>query len=147
MKNMKHISNMQEKALMVAMRAHEGKVDKAGAPYVFHPIRVCEACRSEVEKVVALLHDVVEDSDISLDELGEMGFSSKVIDAVDSVSRRDGESYEDFIRRCSANDVGRAVKLHDLEDNMDISRLEKLSGDDIRRLSKYHKAYMFLKGK
>ena len=133
-----------EKALHIAQKAHNGQTDKAGKPYILHPIRVAQRCNTDTERIVALLHDVIEDSEITPNNLYSAGFSKTIVDAVLSVTRREYESYFKFIERCSLNPIGRIVKIHDLEDNMDITRLDSLTESDLKRLNKYLKAYKYL---
>ena len=95
---------------------------------------------------MALLHDTIEDTEVTVEDLLSEGFPRNIVDAVLSVSRGEDESYEDFVKRTSLNPLGRSVKLHDLEDNMDISRLEQVTEKDLARLNKYIKAYKYLKG-
>lgn len=137
-------NNLLEKALVIATKAHEGQKDKAGAPYIFHPIRVSNRCRRDEEKIVAILHDTIEDTDVTPDYLLSEGFPKNIVEAVLSVTRNEGESYEDFVIRSKQNPIGRQVKIHDLEDNMDITRLHSLSEKDLERLNKYLKAYRVL---
>ena len=133
-----------EKALKLAMEAHEGQVDKAGAPYIFHPIRVACRCKNDTERIAALLHDTVEDSDMTPERLLAEGFPRTIVEAVISLTHYDDEKYSDYVRRCSLNAVARAVKIHDLEDNMDISRLKQVTEKDLKHLNKYLVAYRFL---
>ena len=140
------MNELLEKALRIAVEAHAGQVDKAGKPYIFHPLRVCCRCFTDEEKIVALLHDTIEDTDVTAEDLLREGFPRNIVDAVLSVSRNEDESYEDFVKRTSLNPLGRTVKLHDLEDNMDISRLDQVTEKDLDRLNKYIKAYRYLKG-
>lgn len=109
-------NELLEKALSIATKAHKGQVDKSGEPYIFHPIRVSNRCSNNDERIVALLHDTIEDTDITSDYLLSEGFSCNIVDAILSVTRNEGESYEDFIKRSRINLIGRQVKLHDLED-------------------------------
>ena len=139
-------NELLEKALRIAVEAHAGQVDKSGKPYIFHPLRVCYRCFTDEEKVVALLHDTIEDTEVTAENLLSEGFPRNIVDAVLSVSRNENESYEDFVKRTRLNPLGRSVKLHDLEDNMDISRLEQVTEKDLGRLNKYIKAYRYLKG-
>ncbi len=132
------------KALSIATVAHEGQVDKGGAPYISHPVRVASRCSNTDEKIVAYLHDVIEDTNVTTDELLSQGFPERIIEAILSVTRKKEESYEDFIKRCGANKIGRQVKIHDLEDNMDITRLLSLRQEDTERIEKYKKAYKYL---
>ena len=128
-----------ECAIQTAMHAHRGQVDKGGAPYILHPLRVMLACKTELQKTVAVLHDVVEDSAIPIAMIVE-NFGYEVGKAVDALTRRDGESYEEFIQRCRDNDIAREVKLADLADNMDLSRLPNPMPSDLVRLQKYRAA-------
>ena len=138
-------NSLLEKALQIAVKAHSGQTYKAGTAYIFHPIRVSCKCITDEEKVVALLHDTIEDTNITSDYLLTEGFPSNIVNAILSVTRNEHESYEDFIKRCRLNPIGRKVKLHDLEDNMDISRLQQVTVHDLARLNKYIWAYQYLK--
>lgn len=135
---------MYNKALAIATEAHKGQVDKVGASYILHPIRVAARCTTEDEKVVALLHDTLEDTTITAEQLLADGFPSHIVEAIKSVTRLDGETYEQFVERCSKNPIGRIVKIHDLQDNMDVTRLETISDWYIEKLKTYLKAYHFL---
>lgn len=143
-KRMMNFDELQEKAMQIAIKVHRGQLDKGGNDYINHPIRVSENCCSDEEKIVALLHDTIEDGNIASEYLLLVGFSQEVVDAVLSVSRKRGEDYFEFIQRCKANPIGRRVKIADLKDNMDITRLKELTHKDIERLKKYHKAYKML---
>lgn len=130
-----------ERAIEIAVRAHSGQRDKAGAVYILHPLRVMLHLSSAEAQIAAVLHDVVEDSSITLDSLREEGFSADVLAAIESLSRRDGEDYDAFIERVVQNSVARQVKIADLKDNMDLSRLgRKPSERDLERQAKYAKA-------
>jgi (p)ppGpp synthase/HD superfamily hydrolase len=133
-----------EKAIAIAVEAHRGQRDRYGLPYILHPIRVMCSVGSVIEKTVAILHDVVEDTDWTFTDLQEEGFSRTVLDALDSVTKREGEAYEEFVKRSANNPVGRKVKLADLEDNMDLRRLRQITEDDKSRLQKYVNAWYFL---
>lgn len=141
---MENFNTLWSRALAIATRAHEGQVDKAGAVYLLHPIRVSQRCQKEAEKIVALLHDVVEDSAVTADDLRNE-FPDFIVEAVLALTRQAGETYENFIVRCSQNAVACQVKMHDLEDNMDITRLPALTNTDLERLNKYIRAYRFLR--
>ena len=104
------MNELLEKALRIAVEAHAGQVDKAGKPYIFHPLRVCCRCFTDEEKIVALLHDTIEDTKVTAEGLLTEGFPRNIVDAVLSVSRNEGESYEDFVKRTRLNPLGRAVK-------------------------------------
>lgn len=136
---------MIEKALKVALSAHKGQLDKADQPYILHPIRVMMKMSTETEKVVAILHDVLEDSPISPRDLRLKGFSSEVIDAVLFLTRNRNENYMEFIARLKLNPVARKVKMADLEDNINFLRLPLIREPDLRRAQKYHQALMFLR--
>jgi (p)ppGpp synthase/HD superfamily hydrolase len=129
-----------ERAIALAAKAHEGQVDKAGAPYILHPIRVMLRLSAIEERITAVLHDVVEDCNVSLQNLREEGFSETVLNAIDSVTKRTGESYEDFVLRAASNRIGRQVKLADLEDNCDLSRIANPTDRDYERIEKYRRA-------
>ena len=133
---MKH--ELLERALEIATKAHKGQVD------IFHPIRVAELCTTEEEKIVALLHDTIEDTSVTAEYLLEQGFPRTIVDAVLGVTRRDDETYEEFVRRASLNPISKQVKIHDLEDNMDIRRLSEVTEKDLARLNKYLRAYKYL---
>jgi len=133
-----------EKAISIAIEAHEGDVDKAGSPYILHPLRVMLQMETEEEMIVAVMHDVVEDSDYSFAKLKEIGFSERVLEALDSVTKRAGEAYEDFVKRAASHPIGKKIKLADLRDNMDLSRLAKITDVDLKRVQKYHDALKIL---
>ncbi|MFT8352438.1 HD domain-containing protein [Clostridium saccharoperbutylacetonicum] len=131
---------MLEKAIALAANAHEGQVDKAGEPYILHPLRLMLSRKNESERICAVLHDVIEDTDITLDNLRNQGFSEEVITALDALSRRENESYDDFISRILYNKLACYIKLADLKDNMDLSRIEVPTERDYQRTKKYRKA-------
>lgn len=129
-----------EKAIAIAARAHEGQVDKAGMPYILHPLRVMMAVRTSEERIVAVLHDVLEDTDVSLDDLRAQGFSERVLTALGSVTKREGEEYPEFVQRAIADPIGRRVKLADLLDNSDLSRIPNPTPRDLERMKRYRRA-------
>lgn len=131
---------MLNKAIEIANRAHAGQVDKAGAPYILHPLRVMMTRSNEIERICAVMHDVVEDSDMTFDELRVEGFSEDVITVLDCLTKRTGESYDDFIDRILVNETACHVKLADLCDNMDISRITNPTEKDRERIKKYQDA-------
>lgn len=138
---------MLNKAIEIATKAHERQVDKGGQPYIGHPLRVMAMGATEDEKIVGVLHDVVEDSDWTFERLATEGFSSAVIDALRCVTKlSESEPYDKFIQRVKANPLAVKVKLNDLTDNMDIRRLAYISEKDVKRLRKYLKAYKQLLG-
>ena len=128
------------KAIELAKQHHKGQTDKAGKPYIEHPLRVMYQVESEEEKIVAVLHDIVEDTDISLDDLRNEGFSKEVVDAVECLTKQDGENYDSYIERISFNPLAVKIKLADLEDNRDLTRLPQVTDKDLERLEKYDKA-------
>ena len=136
--------NLYDLALRIAIKAHEGQKDKSGHEYIMHPIRVAERCSDPRAKIVALLHDTIEDTEVTVEYLRKEGFPEEIINGILSVTKRDGESYENFVRRAAENEIGTIVKKADLEDNMDISRLPEITDKDIERLRKYLKAWKFL---
>lgn len=129
-----------ERAIAIAAAAHAGQLDKGGAPYILHPLKVMLRMTTLEERIVAVLHDVVEDCDISLDDLRKEGFSEEVLTAIQSVTKVPGESFEDFVERAAQNPIGRVVKLADLEENSDLSRIASPSWDDLERVEKYRRA-------
>jgi (p)ppGpp synthase/HD superfamily hydrolase len=130
-----------ERAIAIAAEAHAGQVDKAGAPYVLHPLRMMLRVSSSEERIVAVLHDVCEDCPgWSFDRLKTEGFSDRILAALDSVTKREGEDYESFVRRAAADPIGRSVKLADLSDNCDLSRIAAPSERDYERIEKYRRA-------
>ena len=136
-----------ERAIQIATEAHKGQLDKAGKDYICHPLRVMEMGRTEEEKIVGVLHDVVEDGNWTFEALEAEGFSKEVISALRCVTKTsENENYDDFIERVKKNPLAVAVKINDLTDNMDIRRLPYLSDKDVKRLKKYLKAYKKLTG-
>ncbi len=129
-----------ERAIAIAVEAHRGQVDKAGVPYILHPLRVMLKLSTEEERIVGVLHDVVEDTPWTFESLEREGFAPSVIDALRSVTRKDSESYEEFVLRASRNPIGRRVKLADLMDNSDPSRIENPTEADLQRMAKYARA-------
>ena len=136
-----------ERAIQIATEAHKGQFDKAGREYIGHPIRVMEMGKTEDEKIVGVLHDVIEDTDWTFERLEAEGFSQEIINALRCVTKTsENENYDDFIDRVKKNPLAVAVKINDLTDNMDIRRLPYLSDKDVKRLKKYLKAYKRLTG-
>lgn len=129
-----------ERAIAIAEQQHAGQVDKGGRPYIEHPLRVMKAMSNDAERIVAVLHDVIEDTDLTLDQLAAEGFPGYILDALNSVTRRTGETYEAFVARAAANAIGRRVKYADLQDNADLSRIAVPTAADLARTAKYHRA-------
>lgn len=134
---------MLAKALNIAYSAHQGQIDKGGIPYIQHPIRVALNCLTDDEKIVALLHDVIEDTSVTVEELINEGFNQNIIDAIISLTKKNGEDYMTFIRRVSSNELATLVKIQDLKDNMDLRRL---NGKPHWKMGGYQKALSFLEG-
>lgn len=134
-----------EDTVQIAAEAHRGQTDKAGNPYILHPLKLMLEMDTEAEMKVALLHDVVEDSSYTANCLRETGFSDEVIDAVEHLTKRDGESYDEFVNRASKNEIAEKVKRADIEHNMDITRLGEVTKKDFDRLEKYHRAWKNLR--
>lgn len=130
-----------ELALHRALKAYGGKVDKAGMPYILHPLRLAARLDDQISQAVALLHDVIEDSDATEDDLRDDGFPESVISAVVALTRRKGEGYEAFIDRVRVHPLARKIKLLDIEDNMNLLRLNAVSEKDLQRIAKYHRAW------
>ena len=141
---MKDYSELVDLALKIAIRAHEGQKDKSGREYVMHPIRVAERCKDSKAKIVALLHDTLEDTDVTMEYLLEQGFPEEIVEGILSVTKHEGETYEEFVRRASMNPIGKEVKKADLEDNVDIRRLKEITDEDVKRLRKYLRAWQYL---
>ena len=136
-----------QRAIEIALEAHKGALDKGGNPYILHPLRLMLQMDSEEEMIVAILHDVVEDSEKwSFDKLHKEGFSKKIINSLRSVTKEnENEDYEKFIDRSVKDKIGRKVKIADISDNLDISRLKEVTYKDILRINKYKKALEKLK--
>jgi (p)ppGpp synthase/HD superfamily hydrolase len=130
-----------ERAIVIAAEAHAGITDKGGAPYILHPLRMMMDLTSAEERIVAVLHDVCEDCPgWTFERLRGEGFSEEILAALDSVTKREGETYEEFALRAAVNPIGRRVKLADLRDNSDLSRITNPSVKDHQRIAKYARA-------
>ncbi len=135
-----------ERAIAIAAEAHAGQVDKAGAPYVLHPLRMMLQLAARDEQIVAVLHDVCEDCPgWTMDRLRGEGFAEHIIRALESVTKRDGEDYDAFVRRAAADPIGIRVKLADLKDNCDLSRIAAPTARDFERIEKYRRAIDLIK--
>jgi len=134
------------RAISIAAEAHAGQKDRAGAPYILHPIRLMIQMDSEDAMMAAVLHDVVENSTWTLDDLRKEGFSNEVLNAVDSLTHRDkeGEDYWDYIKRAGSDPIALKVKLADLLDNLNPNRLNKVTKEDEKRFERYRKAQKML---
>ena len=132
---------MLEKAIQIAIEAHQGQTDRAGTSYILHLIRVMNAGQTNNEKICGILHDLVEDTPWTFEALRKEGFSEEVISALVCVTKQPNETYTHFIERIKKNSLATKVKLNDLRDNMDITRLTFITEEDTQRLNKYLKAY------
>lgn len=130
------------RAIEIAAKAHRGQVDKAGEPYIRHVINVIVACNTDEEEIVAALHDVVEDTAVTLEDLQAEGFSNSVLEAVEAITRQPGERYFDYIRRLKQNPLAREVKFHDLLDNL--SRLGPRVPGYHSLVERYNEAYAMI---
>ena len=129
------------------MQAHAGQTDKNGAAYIFHPIRVMMRCASPAARIVALLHDVVEDTPVTFDQLRTEGFSAEVLSALQLLTHSKDVPYDDYIQKLMVNPTAIEVKLADLEDNTDIRRLQQIDERSVTRFRKYWSAYKKLSAK
>ena len=140
---------MLERAIGLALEFHRGQIDKAGRPYILHPLRLMVAMTSEEARVVAVLHDVVEDSEATFEDLAALGLSEEALAALRLLTHHDDDgseaNYFAYVARVKANPLARVVKLADLADNLDVSRLPSLTERDSRRLNKYLKAREMLR--
>ncbi len=133
-------SDLTKKALKISFNAHKNQVDKSGMPYVFHPFHLAEQMVDEYSVCVALLHDVVEDTDITIEELIIEGFPKEVINAIELMTHSDSVPYLDYVKIIKNNPIARKVKLADLMHNSDLSRLDKIDDKVLERVAKYKKA-------
>ena len=136
--------SLYEKALSIATRAHRGQVDKAGVDYIHHPLFVASLVSSDEEKATALLHDVLEDSSFTIDDLRDEGISDNVVEAVSVLTKPKGKPYFDYLKGVKKNNIARQVKLADLQHNSDLTRLAKVTDEDLKRREKYQKAIKYL---
>lgn len=128
---------MLEKAIILAARADAGQVDKGGEPYILHPLRVMLAQESEVARICAVLHDVLEDTPVTREDLLREGFSLEIVTALEALSKRPGENYELFIDRILGNELACRVKAADIRDNMNLDRLAEITARDLERVKRY----------
>lgn len=136
-----------EKAIHIAVNAHYEQTDKAGKPYIFHPLRVMDRCANIDEKIIAILHDTIEDTDVTPDRLISDDFPPYIIEAIQSLTKNKNEPYEEFIQRVALNPLATKVKIADIQDNLDLSRLDRITDSDFARVEKYVKSLAFLRQK
>jgi (p)ppGpp synthase/HD superfamily hydrolase len=126
-----------EDAILLAAQAHLGQKDKNDQPYILHPLRVMLRLESERERIVGVLHDVIEDTPTTLDDLRALGYSEDLVTAIEHMTRRKDETYEEFTARAASNPIARRGKLADLEDNLDVRRLKTVTPQDAERFQRY----------
>ena len=136
-----------KKAMKFCFKAHKDQVDKSGMPYVFHPFHVAEQMTDEATTIVALLHDVVEDTDYTLEDIAAEGFGKEILEAVALMTHEDGVPYLDYVAKLKDNPIARTVKLADLAHNSDLSRIGEIDEETKQRLEKYKKAKAILERK
>ena len=138
---------LTKRAMKIAYEAHKEQVDKSGIPYIYHPIHLAEQMQDESTVCVALLHDVAEDTDITLDDLHREGFGKEIMDALELMTHDENVPYMEYIRRIKDNPVAKEVKLADLAHNSDLTRLDNVDEYALRRVEKYRQAIDILNGK
>ena len=135
---------MTKRALKLCFDAHKEQIDKSGMPYVFHPFHLAEQMKDEDTTIVALLHDVVEDTDYTIEDLRKMGFDEKVLAAIELMTHQDDVPYMEYVAAIKLNPIARAVKLADLRHNSDATRLDEMTERDLQRQAKYLAAIALL---
>lgn len=136
--------NKLEKAIQIALKAHEGQTDKGGNTYVLHPLRLMVQMPTEQLQTIAVLHDVVEDSAYTFEDLAKEGFPEEVISAIRALTKKEGEQYNDFINRVKLNPLAVPVKIADLKDNSNLDRIPNPTDVDLERVKKYQKVIELL---
>lgn len=131
-------------AMKLCFAAHKEQTDKSGLPYVFHPFHLAEQMTDEITTIVALLHDVVEDTPYTLDDLTELGFPLEAVEAIGLMTHKDGVPYMDYVAKIKGNPIARAVKLADLRHNSDLTRLNRVDSTALSRVEKYAAAIRLL---
>ena len=139
-------TNDTKKALKIAYQAHKNQYDKSGLPYIFHPFYVATLMKDEITTIVALLHDVIEDSDYTITDIKQMGFSNEIIEALQLLTHDKDVDYYRYIESIKTNEVAKKVKIADLKHNSDLSRLDTVNESDLNRVEKYKKALKILEG-
>ena len=138
---------MTRKAMKIAYDAHNGQMDKGGTPYIFHPYHLAEQMKTEETVITALLHDIIEDTPLTIAWLREQGFSESVLEALTLLRHENNMPYMEYIQKLQDNEIARQVKLEDLKHNSDTSRINKIDDKDKKRLEKYKKAISYLETK
>lgn len=137
-------TEMTKKALKLCFNAHKDQLDKSGLPYVFHPFHLADQMNDENTTIVALLHDIVEDTDYTLKDLRKMGYNEEVLGAIELMTHGDDVPYMDYVAKIKENPIAKKVKLADLRHNSDITRLDTITQKDLERAEKYKKAILLL---
>ncbi len=137
-------TKMTKLAMKIAFEAHKDQVDKSGLPYIYHPVHLAEQMTDENTVCVALLHDVAEDTDITIENLKDMGFNEEIIEALTLLCHDDAVPYMDYVKEISKNPIATAVKIADLKHNSDTTRLDQIRPKDLERVEKYKKALKIL---
>lgn len=146
------LDNYLSEAIILATKKHKGQYDKANKPYILHPLRVMNkiSCNDEIQelkaKIGAVLHDVIEDTDVTKEFLLKEGFPEDIVEAIVLVTKEEGYNKKDYFTRIKYNNLAKLIKLSDLEDNMDLNRLDKVTEKDYNRTKKYRKQYKYLIG-
>lgn len=140
------MENLLEKAIEIATKAHAGQTDKGGAPYILHPVAVALGMNTTEQKILAYLHDVIEDTDITTEDLLTAGFPDNIVEAIKVITKKSGMPYMDYLQAVKKNELARAVKILDIKHNMDLSRIANPTQKDFDRLEKYKKALLFIEG-
>lgn len=134
-----------EKAITIASRAHNGQKDKAGCEYILHPLRLMLQMKTQDERIIAVLHDVIEDSDYTIQDLRHEGFEEEILNSLKLLTKNDKKvTYEDYIKKIKTNPIATKIKIADLEDNMNLTRMKSLKETDLLRFKKYSWAWHFL---
>lgn len=137
-------TDMTKKALKLCFEAHKEQTDKSGMPYVFHPFHLAEQMETEETTIVALLHDVIEDTDYTIEDLIKAGFNKTITDAITLMTHTDDVDYMEYVRTIKENPIAKAVKLADLTHNSDLTRLDVVDEKALRRVEKYKQAMLIL---
>ena len=132
-------------AIKIAVDSHRDQIDKGGNPYILHPLRVMLSMNNKSDRICALLHDVIEDSAMTFDDLRNYGFTEELLQTIDCLTKRVGESYESFLERVLTDKRAIRIKIADIEDNMDLTRISNISEADLKRVKKYERALSVLK--
>lgn len=139
-----NLNEQLSEAILLATKHHDGQVDKSNQPYILHPLFVMNAVKDIKEKIVAVLHDIIEDTEVTEEDLIIHGFDFDIVQAVVAMTKVKGETYHEYLNRVKCNELATTVKLADLTHNMDLRRIPNPTTKDYQRLEKYKKAYQFL---